>query len=644
MSFQNHPMDKKSEVTPIVVDAEPITDRGLVKITPAQDFQDKTTLKLRTVSVKRPFRISVRSLNRQLPSFAAEWLAPLVLLFLFLRLMMGSSFFSTQRYFGSPGDTTMYMWFLGWWWHAIKLGQPLGFIRAFDYPYATNIMDYASVPTLALLFGWLTSFTTIVFVYNLVVVVNYTLIFVFGTLTLRVLGISRVFSIIGGFLFCLMPYLTPQGLQHLNLAFVGPLFILGYLLARIIKSTVQPGWIIGAFTGLALTLAFYTSLETLLTVALCILVVYGCALFYAFSSTYQFTLRLFNPRFLLGLVVPLILTIPGLLNFVHGVGSQSSISDVGITKYSSDALSFLVPTQFYLIHTFATTVLSTDFRGNIFEKDGYLSLPFVILFIVYATRGWHKALIRILTSATLIMAVFSLGPVLHLARVPVKFYMPWNLLLHVPLIRDALPGRLALYVAYLGIIVVIWGSDQWARQTPLQLHPFDLRGELVINLALLGMVLLFWLPLLPATTGAIPKAAGILSADNVVPRYIGNEPTMVLDAKEPDDGFCVSIGILAASDNYQLTAPNSCTFITLPGNGNWRKIDAAFLQDSDGKATSEALRQYLPQMGVGRVMFLSVNDRPISSLQLSEISQSLGSPVYNNQGLVVIWSVPPSIG
>jgi hypothetical protein len=642
--FQNRRSGKKSEASPTLVNAEPITDQNLVKIPPVTDIEDEPTLKLRTVAVKRPFRISIRTINRQLPSFAAQWLVPLVLLYLLLRLMMGSSFLSTQRYFGSPGDTPMYMWFLGWWWHAIKLGQPLGFIRAFDFPYATNIMDYASVPALALLFGWLTAFTSIVFVYNLLVVVNYTLIFVFGTLTLRVLGISRVFSIIGGFLFCLMPYLTVQGLQHLNLVFIGPLFILSYLIARLITSAVQPSWIIGAFTGLALLLAFYTSLETLLTAAFCILVVYGCALFYTFSSTYQFTLRLLNPRFLLGVGAPLILTIPGLLNFVHGVGSQSSITDAGLTKYSSDALSFVIPTQFYLIHTFATTVLSSQFRGNIFEKDGYLSLLFIIVFIVYATRGWHKALIRILASATVIMAVCSLGPVFHLARVPVNIYMPWSLMLHLPLIRDALPGRLALYVAYLGIIVVIWGSDQWAKRTPIELHPFELRGELVINVALLGLVLLFWLPLLPSFTASIPKAASILSTDQVVPRYIGQEPTMVLDAKEPDNGFCVSIGILAASDNYQLMAPNSCTFIELPGNADWRKIDTAFLQDTDGKTTSQALRQYLPQMGVGRVMFLSVNDQPISSQQLSEISQLLGNPLYDNQGLVVVWSVPPNIG
>jgi hypothetical protein len=119
---------------------------------------------------------------------------------------------------------------------------------------------------------------------------------------------------------------------------------------------------------------------------------------------------------------------------------------------------------------------------------------------------------------------------------------------------------------------------------------------------------------------------------------------MVLDGKEPDNGFCVSIGILAASDNYELMAPNSCTFISLPGNGAWRKIDAAFLQDTDGKTTSTALRQYLPQMGVGRVMFLSVNDQPLSSQQLNEISQLLGNPLYDKQGLVVVWSVPSNVG
>ena len=53
-----------------------------------------------------------------------------------------------------------------------------------------------------------------------------------------------------------------------------------------------------------------------------------------------------------------------------------------------------------------------------------------------------------------------------------------------------------------------------------------------------------------------------------------------------------------------------------------------------------ALRQYLPQMGVGKVMFISIDDQPITPPRLKEISAYLGAPVYDSQGLVVVWNAP----
>ncbi len=204
------------------------------------------------------------------PPVVFDWLIPLALLSLFLRQMMGQSFFSSQRFFGMPGDTNQYMWFIGWMWHAIEQGRSPLVTHSFNYPYTINIMDYTSVPALGVLFGWLYGVTGIVFIYNLIIVVNYTLIFVFGKLTLRALGIGQALSSVGGLLFCLMPYLTAQGLQHLNLAFISPLVIVGYLVARVIRSAKPPGWGIGLLTGLAVTVAFYTCLETLVTMGLCL--------------------------------------------------------------------------------------------------------------------------------------------------------------------------------------------------------------------------------------------------------------------------------------------------------------------------------------------------------------------------------------
>lgn len=53
-----------------------------------------------------------------------------------------------------------------------------------------------------------------------------------------------------------------------------------------------------------------------------------------------------------------------------------------------------------------------------------------------------------------------------------------------------------------------------------------------------------------------------------------------------------------------------------------------------------ALRQYLPQIGVRKVMFISIDNHPIPSLKLQEISAYLGAPIYDSQGLVVVWNAP----
>ncbi len=83
-------------------------------------------------------------------------------------------------------------------------------------------------------------------------------------------------------------------------------------------------------------------------------------------------------RFLLATVAPLLLLIPGVLNFVQGEGSQSlNFIMYSSFVYSNDLLSPVVPSHVYLAHTAATTALTSHFTGNIFEWDGYLSIPFI---------------------------------------------------------------------------------------------------------------------------------------------------------------------------------------------------------------------------------------------------------------------------
>ncbi len=244
-------MKNRSQANPFLVAVQQLSSAIRLKLPVLRDAQADATPQVHSLSAPR-LGIPILSVNGLFP-VVAEWLAPLALLGVVLHQMMGPAFFSSQRYFGVPGDSQQYMWFIGWVWHAIESGHSPFVSQAFNYPHPITIMDYTSVPALGLLFGWLYGVTGIVFIYNLIIVVNYILIFVFGKLTLRALGIGPLFSSIGGFLFCLLPYLTTQAPSHLHLAVIFPLFMFSFLLAKLTHSTRPPGWSLGVLTGSTLT-------------------------------------------------------------------------------------------------------------------------------------------------------------------------------------------------------------------------------------------------------------------------------------------------------------------------------------------------------------------------------------------------------
>ena len=602
-----------------------------------RDAEATQVLKVGWISMPRP-NFSLPRVKGKLPVLA-EWVAPFALLFVVLHQMMGPAFFSSQRFFGVPGDSQQYMWFIGWIWHAIELGQSPLVSHAFDYPHPIALMDYTSVPALGLLFGWLYAFASVVWVYNLILVVNYILILIFGKLLLRALGLGPLFSSLGGILFCLLPYLTAQVPSHLHLSFIAPLFIIGYLVAKLIRSEGPPGWGMGVLSGVAVALAFYTSLETLSTLVLCFILLYGFACITSFKPTSQFTRRLVNWRFLLGMSVPLLLMVPGLVNYAEGQETLALLAG-GSGIFSNDLLSFIVPSQLYLVHTAATTALTSRFSGNASEWDGYLSVPFIILFLVYAVRGWKQPMTRVLTYTTVSMAIFSLGPILHVAGVQTHVYLPWALFIPVPFIRDALPARLGLYTASLAMILVLQGADASRRKVPEEVGhpPLKLNRGLVANLVALALVGLLWLPLFPSYSTAMPRATGILRSDRVVARYLAHEPTLVLSDQE--FSFGVVMGVLAVSGNYGMVTSNVYGSSPILATSESFCLNQMFAEDTDGTDTDVILLHDLPRVGVGRVMFVSTDDTPISSQHLTALSKILGAPLFNSRGLVVVWMVP----
>jgi hypothetical protein len=118
--------------------------------------------------------------------------------------------------------------------------------------------------------------------------------------------------------------------------------------------------------------------------------------------------------------------------------------------FVSDLLAFVIPSRF--IH----------FTGNITENDAYVGLPLLVLFGGGLAAGWRRPAIRWTGLMTLVVAVLSLGPHLHVNGTVTPIWLPWAAVERLPLLGSALPARL-MAIAFLGIGIVAAGAFAIAR-------------------------------------------------------------------------------------------------------------------------------------------------------------------------------------
>jgi hypothetical protein len=152
--------------------------------------------------------------------------------------------------------------------------------------------------------------------------------------------------------------------------------------------------------------------------------------------------------------------------------------------YVSDLLAFAVPSN--LIH----------FTGNTTENGAYVGLPLLVLFAVGLVIGWSRPAIRWLGLTTLLIALLSLGPHLHINGYVTALPLPWAGVAHLPLMESALPSRL-MAIAFLGIGII--AAFVYAA-TNSRLQRVATGFALVAGLA---VVIVPWLPY-PAQPAAAP--------------------------------------------------------------------------------------------------------------------------------------------
>ena len=98
--------------------------------------------------------------------------------------------------------------------------------------------------------------------------------------------------------------------------------------------------------------------------------------------------------------------------------------------------------------------------GDLGPGDAYFGVPLLIVVVLYARAHWREAGARILLASLGVILTLMLGPRLRVGSWT-GFGMPWKLLAHIPMVRNALPGRYAVYAfLVVGIIAARWIADQ----------------------------------------------------------------------------------------------------------------------------------------------------------------------------------------
>ena len=165
--------------------------------------------------------------------------------------------------------------------------------------------------------------------------------------------------------------------------------------------------------------------------------------------------------------------------------------------YKADLLSLVVPTSLQRLGPSSWISLGSSFgAGDLSENGEYLGIPLV--FAVSATVVWLRRadLVVALAGIGVVAFVLTLGTSLTVAGHTTWIRLPFDVLSHLPLLRDQIPLRYSLYLQLAAAFLLALGIDR-ALTRLREWHPHArlwLTG--VGALALAGVVVVA--PLWPA--------------------------------------------------------------------------------------------------------------------------------------------------
>ncbi len=371
------------------------------------------------------------------------WAALVIYMVLSLLVFSSTWIDPANSWIGSPKDPKLFIWYLGWIPHELSEGHNPLFTDYLSYPQGVNLMWNTSMIFPALVLWPVTALFGPVVAYNLLITAGIALSAWFAFLAARLFIDRQVVCLVAGLIYGFSPGLIAQALghPHVMLAIFPPLaLLLGHEI--LVRRRMHPV-AAGALAGLTAAFQLLTG-EELLAMTILVAAIGVALLALLHRAEVRFALpqaaKAAGAAFLTFVVVA------GYPLAFQFLGPQRVSGDVQQPDvYVSDLLAFVVPSRF--IH----------FTGNTTENDAYIGLPLLMLFIAGLVVGRQHKWMVWTGLLTVIVAVLSLGPHLHVNGNVTVIWLPWAAVAWLPLMGSALPARL-MAIAFLGIGMVLAGT------------------------------------------------------------------------------------------------------------------------------------------------------------------------------------------
>lgn len=361
---------------------------------------------------------------------------------------------------GYGADSTMHLWFLEWFPHALMHGLNPWVTNLPAYPYTANLL-WNNADWLLAWVSW--PFITWVGGVKFMDAIYILAPILAAGLMAQVLRhhFSAKSAWLGGAWFGFAPFvLSEMAAGHLAWILSASL-PLGWLWGRrwvlaVTKGNRSWGWGLGL--GFWVVLQYWVSKELLTTtmlLAVLVGIIYGRRVGHWVNQHRQAV----GSSLGLGLGVALLFLgypVWMQLSFPHGLRSTMYISP---QLTSMDLLAWFIPGYSQALTTPALLAIAKHFTGTFLEVDGYVGIPLLGVVIAVIINGWRLPTVRWGLVLVGLGGVFSLGSHLHVAGHILPIPLPWDLFAHLPILNKVIPSRMFLF-AIIGIAVLLaWGFD-----------------------------------------------------------------------------------------------------------------------------------------------------------------------------------------